>query len=32
LTVTEAMYKARPVVASAVGGISDQIDDQVSDC
>lgn len=30
LTVTEAMYKARPVVASAVGGISDQIDDQVS--
>lgn len=30
LTVTEAMYKAKPVVASAVGGISDQIDDQVS--
>lgn len=30
LTVTEAMFKARPVVASAVGGISDQIDDQVS--
>ncbi len=30
LTVTEAMYKARPVVASAVGGIADQIDDQVS--
>ncbi len=30
LTVTEAMFKARPVVASAVGGISDQIDDHVS--
>lgn len=30
LTVTEAMFKARPVVASAVGGISDQIDDQIS--
>lgn len=27
LTVTEAMWKARPVVASAVGGIGDQIDD-----
>ena len=27
LTVTEAMWKARPVVASAVGGIVDQIDD-----
>jgi trehalose synthase len=27
LTVTEAMWKARPVVASAVGGIQDQIDD-----
>jgi trehalose synthase len=25
LTVTEAMWKARPVVASAVGGIQDQI-------
>ncbi|MFC5720487.1 glycosyltransferase [Streptomyces gamaensis] len=25
LTVTEAMWKARPVVASAVGGITDQI-------
>jgi len=27
LTVTEAMWKARPVVASATGGIEDQIDD-----
>jgi trehalose synthase len=27
LTVTEAMWKARPVVASAVGGIQDQIID-----
>lgn len=27
LTVTEAMWKARPVVASAIGGIRDQIDD-----
>ena len=27
LTVAEAMWKARPVVASAVGGIVDQIDD-----
>lgn len=26
LTVTEAMWKARPVIASAVGGIQDQID------
>jgi trehalose synthase len=30
LTVTEAMWKAKPVVASAVGGIQDQIDDGVS--
>jgi trehalose synthase len=29
LTVTEAMWKARPVVASGVGGIRDQIDDGV---
>jgi len=27
LTVTEAMWKARPIVASAVGGIQDQIED-----
>jgi trehalose synthase len=27
LTVTEAMWKARPVVAGRVGGIQDQIDD-----
>lgn len=27
LTVTEAMWKARPVIASAVGGIQDQIED-----
>lgn len=27
LTVTEGMWKGRPVVASAVGGIQDQIDD-----
>ena len=30
LTVTEPMWKARPVVASAVGGIQDQIVDDVS--
>ncbi|HET8863231.1 MAG TPA: glycosyltransferase, partial [Solirubrobacterales bacterium] len=30
LTVTEAMWKARPVVATAVGGIVDQIDDGVN--
>jgi trehalose synthase len=29
LTVTEAMWKARPVVASRIGGIQDQIDDGV---
>lgn len=29
LTVTEAMWKARPVVASRVGGIQDQIDNGV---
>jgi trehalose synthase len=27
LTVTEAMWKAKPIVASAVGGICDQIED-----
>jgi trehalose synthase len=30
LTVAEAMWKSRPVVASAVGGIHDQIDDGVT--
>src|SRR4051794_1620430 len=30
LTVAEAMWKSRPVVAWAVGGIRDQIDDGVS--
>jgi trehalose synthase len=30
LTVTEAMWKRRPVVAGAVGGIRDQIEDGVS--
>ncbi len=29
LTVTEAMWKARPVIASAIGGIQDQIQDGV---
>jgi trehalose synthase len=29
LTVTEAMWKGRPVIASAVGGIRDQIEDGV---
>jgi trehalose synthase len=28
LTVTEAMWKARPVIASAIGGIRDQIEDR----
>jgi trehalose synthase len=30
LTVTEPMWKAKPVVASAVGGILDQVEDGVS--
>jgi trehalose synthase len=30
LTVTEAMWKARPVVATAIGGIVDQIEDGVN--
>jgi len=30
LTVTEAMWKGRPVVASATGGIGDQIEDGVT--
>jgi len=30
LTVTEPMWKRRPVVASAVGGITDQIENDVS--
>jgi trehalose synthase len=30
LTVAEAMWKARPVVASRIGGIQDQIDDGVT--
>ncbi len=29
LTVTEAMWKRRPIVASAVGGIKDQIRDEI---
>jgi trehalose synthase len=32
LTVAEAMWKARPVVASRVGGITDQIEDGRSGC
>ena len=30
LTVAEAMWKSRPVVAGSVGGIQDQIEDGVS--
>jgi trehalose synthase len=30
LTVSEAMWKARPVVASRVGGIEDRIEDGIS--
>jgi trehalose synthase len=30
LTVTEAMWKGRPMIASAVGGIQDQVEDGVS--
>ena len=30
LTVTEPMWKSRPVVASAIGGIRDQVEDGVS--
>jgi trehalose synthase len=30
LTVAEAMWKSRPVIASAVGGIQDQIEDGVT--
>jgi trehalose synthase len=30
LTVAEAMWKARPVVASRIGGIQDQIEDGVT--
>jgi trehalose synthase len=30
LTVAEAMWKSKPVVAGAVGGIQDQIEDGVS--
>jgi trehalose synthase len=32
LTVAEAMWKGRPVVASRVGGIQDQIEDDVTGC
>ena len=30
LTVAEAMWKARPVIASRIGGIQDQIEDEVN--
>jgi trehalose synthase len=32
LTVAEAMWKGRPVIASAVGGIQDQIEDGATGC
>jgi trehalose synthase len=32
LTVSEAMWKGRPVVASRVGGIQDQIEDEQTGC
>jgi trehalose synthase len=32
LTVAEAMWKGRPVIASAVGGIQDQIEDGTTGC
>ena len=32
LTVAEAMWKGRPVIASAVGGIQDQIEDDQTGC
>ena len=32
LTVAEAMWKARPMVASRIGGIQDQIEDGISGC
>jgi trehalose synthase len=32
LTVAEAMWKGRPVVATRVGGIQDQIEDGVTGC
>ena len=30
LTITEAMWKAKPVVATAVGGVKEQIEDGIS--
>ena len=32
LTVAEAMWKGRPVVATRVGGIQDQIEDGTTGC